>query len=225
MTQFEAPMTRGEAVVQRLRLEIISGDLPPGEPIKDAELAQRLGVSITPIREAVAQLISEGLVEALPNKRRRVMALSMERATELMDVFGVLLVAALRRAVGHLGAAQLAAMRAAVNQMDSAGRANDAPRSAQAVDAFIGELLAAAGNREIEAVVQGIAARSHRMLSAEPGSPLWSMWPTAFAAVTTQLEADDADGAVERLERHFDELVAEMRAGGRELRIIFRPDT
>ena len=63
MSAFEVPLTRREAVVQRLRQEIASGVLAPGTLLKDAELAARLGVSITPVREAITQLAAEGLVD------------------------------------------------------------------------------------------------------------------------------------------------------------------
>lgn len=55
-SSFEVPLTRREAVVRRLRQEIGSGELPAGTVLKDAELAARLGVSITPVREAITQL-------------------------------------------------------------------------------------------------------------------------------------------------------------------------
>ncbi len=67
----DAP-TRRDAVVERLRNEIITGALRPGEVLKDAELASRLGLSITPVREALAQLAAEGLIDMPPNRPKRV---------------------------------------------------------------------------------------------------------------------------------------------------------
>ncbi|MEV1176196.1 GntR family transcriptional regulator [Nonomuraea sp. NPDC049784] len=69
---FTVPRTRGEAAARQLRAEIVSGVLRPGEVIKDAEIASRLNLSITPVREAIAQLVTEGLIEAMPNRVRRV---------------------------------------------------------------------------------------------------------------------------------------------------------
>ena len=70
--------SRKAEVVNRLREEILSGRLLPGEPIRDAVLADHFGISITPVREAVTQLISKGLVTSLPNKRRQVTVLTPE---------------------------------------------------------------------------------------------------------------------------------------------------
>ena len=67
-----SPPTRREAVERQLRAEIVSGALPAGTVLKDAEIAARFGVSITPIREAIAQLAAEGLIDIAPNRTRRV---------------------------------------------------------------------------------------------------------------------------------------------------------
>ena len=69
---YAVPPTRTAAVVRQLRNEIVTGELPPGTLIKDAELAARLGVSITPVREAIAQLSVEGLIDIAPNRTRHV---------------------------------------------------------------------------------------------------------------------------------------------------------
>jgi DNA-binding transcriptional MocR family regulator len=61
--RFAVPLTRREAVLRQLRREIVDGTLASGAVLKDAELAARLGVSITPVREALGQLAAEGLVD------------------------------------------------------------------------------------------------------------------------------------------------------------------
>src|ERR1700760_1060638 len=87
---YVVPPTRTAAVVQQLRNEIVTGELPPGTLIKDAELAARLGVSITPVREAIAQLSVEGLIDIAPNRTRHVTQVTQKNALELIDVMGVL---------------------------------------------------------------------------------------------------------------------------------------
>src|SRR4051794_41786963 len=99
----EAPRTRRDAVGQYLRDEILSGALPPGTPVKDAELAKDLNLSITPVREAITQLISEGLIEALPNKRRRVTVVSDRNVVELVEVLGIVVTAGVGRGAGGGG--------------------------------------------------------------------------------------------------------------------------
>lgn len=74
-------------VVDKLREMISRGDLPAGERLNEVALAQAIGVSRTPMREAVKLLASEGLLELLPGRGARVRQFS---ATELLDVFDVL---------------------------------------------------------------------------------------------------------------------------------------
>src|SRR5919108_329940 len=80
---YAAPLPRREAVLRQLRQEIVSGELPAGTVIKDAEVAARLGVSITPIREAIAQLAAEGLIDLAPNRPRRVTRVTQKNALEV----------------------------------------------------------------------------------------------------------------------------------------------
>jgi DNA-binding GntR family transcriptional regulator len=74
------------AAVERLRDMIIEGDLAVGERLHDANLAEILNVSRTPIREAIKLLAIEGLVELLPGRGARVAALSIESVSELFEV-------------------------------------------------------------------------------------------------------------------------------------------
>src|SRR5690349_7515214 len=87
---FDGPLTLRDAVVRQLREEIVSGALRPGAVIKDAELAARLGFSITPVREALTQLAMEGLIEMPPNRAKRVAPLTRRAAAELSVVMRLL---------------------------------------------------------------------------------------------------------------------------------------
>src|SRR3954449_11491324 len=87
---YAVPPTRTAAVVRQLRDEIVSGELPPGTLVKDAEIAARFGVSITPVREAIAQLSVEGLIDIAPNRTRHVTRVTQKNALELIDVMTVL---------------------------------------------------------------------------------------------------------------------------------------
>jgi DNA-binding GntR family transcriptional regulator len=78
--------TTQESVVDRLRHLILSRRLRPGERIVQSELAEQLGVSRTPIREALHQLSSDGLVRLSPNKGASVADFSL---SELEDIYSV----------------------------------------------------------------------------------------------------------------------------------------
>jgi DNA-binding GntR family transcriptional regulator len=74
----------------RLRSMIVAGELRPGEPLREVRLSERLGVSRTPIREALRTLAAEGMVDLLPNRSAVVAKLHSPDIGQLFDVVGVL---------------------------------------------------------------------------------------------------------------------------------------
>jgi DNA-binding GntR family transcriptional regulator len=94
-----------------LREAIVCGELEPGEPIKDAELAARLGLSRTPVREALVRLTDAGLVESKPGVYTRVTAFDREDVTATLDVLQALHGVAVRSGVPKLTPGHLRAMR------------------------------------------------------------------------------------------------------------------
>jgi DNA-binding GntR family transcriptional regulator len=94
--------TVAEAAYGKLKAAIITGELRPGDPLKERELVMQMGVSRTPIREALQRLAFEGLVVNVPHRGARIRALALEEARELYE---------LRRALEG-ASAELAAERA-----------------------------------------------------------------------------------------------------------------
>jgi len=86
MTQFQRPYSVREAAYAYLRGAILAGALLPGARISEPGLAQELGISRTPVREALHRLAQEGLVELLPGRGARVRVLSVEEVREVYDV-------------------------------------------------------------------------------------------------------------------------------------------
>lgn len=75
------------AVLRRL---ILSGELPPGERLREIPISERLGVSRTPVREAFRTLAAEGLIDLLPNRSVEVSEINNEDAADAFAVLGVL---------------------------------------------------------------------------------------------------------------------------------------
>src|SRR6478752_1381369 len=80
-----------DEVFLRLLDAIVDGDLLPGEQLYDAEIERWVGVSRTPVREALNQLAAMGLVEILPQRRTRVTPIDPERLRALLSTIGTLL--------------------------------------------------------------------------------------------------------------------------------------
>jgi DNA-binding GntR family transcriptional regulator len=95
-------VTKAEAAYELVRERLLGGDLPPGAVIPQAALARELGVSTTPLREALRRLMTEGLVELDAHRDARVTRLTLEEARDLIEV---------RRSLDPLAAALAAERR------------------------------------------------------------------------------------------------------------------
>lgn len=100
-------------VYHRLRDAIVDGTLAPGEQLRDVDLAAWLGVSRTPVREALLRLAEAGLVAAQPGRSTVVSSLSERAVGEARAVVAAMHQLAVREAVPHLTKEHLDAMRAA----------------------------------------------------------------------------------------------------------------
>src|SRR6478672_13616622 len=96
-------LTLWQRVYDHLRAEILSGRLGPGAELAEVALAEQLGVSRGPIREAIGRLASEGLVTVRPRRGAVVSSLSKEEFLELYQVREALELMAVRLAVPRLG--------------------------------------------------------------------------------------------------------------------------
>lgn len=81
-----APRTAHSYAYEALRSRILTGELPPGAPLIQASLAKDLGVSMTPVREALRDLATEGLVTLLPHKGAAVTSLDLADAKEIHTI-------------------------------------------------------------------------------------------------------------------------------------------
>jgi DNA-binding GntR family transcriptional regulator len=151
-----------ELVFESLREAIITGRLRPGEHLMETQLAEELGVSRTPIREAIRKLELEGLVLMIPRKGAYVSQLSMK---DIADVFEI------RRALEGL-AARLAAERATDEEVDRLERAiiqiaevaqTDDLNGAVALDTgFHEELMKASHNPRLSQLVSNLREQIQR---------------------------------------------------------------
>lgn len=124
MAQLGSYFTLAEAVAGQLRSEIVSGALRPGEPLKDNEICARLSVSSSPVREAIASLATERLVEILPNRRKIVSPIDKKNAIDLLEIHLIFDLIAFRQGGGNLSPADIEDMKILVGDMairDQAG--------------------------------------------------------------------------------------------------------
>jgi|YelNatPaOPRAMG01_1025707.scaffolds.fasta_scaffold89749_2 DNA-binding GntR family transcriptional regulator len=113
-----------DCVMEYLRQEMESGNLKPGERINEKEICQKLGISRTPIREALIQLEREGFVEISPRKSIRVKKLSLKEIEDIYNVVGTLEAEAAEQACDSLSPEDILKMEEGYEQMAQA-LAND----------------------------------------------------------------------------------------------------
>lgn len=97
-----------DEILTRLRDHIVEGNIPDGGRIPERQLCEMLGISRTPLREALKVLAAEGLIELLPNRGARVRQLSERDLGELFDIMGGLEALAGRLACENINDAEIA---------------------------------------------------------------------------------------------------------------------
>ena len=140
-------------VYTRLRDAIVDGTFAPGEQLRDGELADWLGVSRTPVREAVLRLGAAGLVTTAPGRSTTVAELEVKAIRDAQSVVAAMHRLAVELAVAQLTPDDLASMRAANKRFATAMKSGDAEAALAADDDFHAVPVRAAGNTAIETVL------------------------------------------------------------------------
>lgn len=199
------PIPSGGAVTDRtplrahafaaLRAAIVDGTLRPGERLHDAEICAWLGVSRTPVREAIARLEQIGLVRVRPGSSTTVSPLDVRATAEAQAVAAALHELAAREAVPVLTPADLAAMEAANDRFAAALDARDVEAAVAADDAFHGVLVAVCGNRRVTAVLDDVTPLLRRAERVRFASLTGRSSVAQHARIVERARAGDADGA------------------------------
>jgi DNA-binding GntR family transcriptional regulator len=199
-----AKPTAAEAAYQRLRGMILDNHLPPGAQRLEAELALQLGISRTPVREAMLRLQREGLAEVLPRHGMRVAPLSAADMREIYDVLESLEPkAAELLARRRLKPAALAPLSRACDAMETAIAREDRAAWAAADEAFHRGLAELCGNARLAAMVMQVWDQSHRArMFTLNMRPLPARSTAEHRATLEAIRVGDADEARESYRRH-----------------------
>jgi DNA-binding GntR family transcriptional regulator len=136
---------RRQAIVQSLLTDVFQGQLRPGQRLVTQDLAERFGVSHTPIREALIALAGIGIIDLLPNRGAVVRPVTAKDVREVCQVRRVLECEATRRACGRIALAELHALAADVRRLTVVQGSSAAGfiRQARAVDSRLHDAIAA----------------------------------------------------------------------------------
>ncbi|WP_254705328.1 GntR family transcriptional regulator [Ruegeria sp. THAF33] len=147
-------LSNTQRAVRDLRRMILSGELAAGTDHLESELAETLGMSRTPIREAALMLESKGLLEMRPRKGVRILPVSSDDMREIYDILTELeSLAAQRAAEAGYSDDELSVLAGSIAKMDQAIDAEDLEAWAEADELFHQELVRLGGNKRVEAIV------------------------------------------------------------------------
>ncbi len=138
---------------EAIRDAIVAGEIEPGTVVRDTELAERLGLSRAPVREAFSRLVDEGLLESKPQSHTRVTPVVAADVRDAAAVVGAMHELITRVAVPRLRGVDVDAMRAANERFAAAVRTGDVDVALAADDELHGVLVRADGNRAAAATI------------------------------------------------------------------------
>lgn len=182
-------------VYTRLRDAIVDGTFAPGEQLKDGELAMWLGVSRTPVREALLRLAQGGLVIARPGRSTVVSSLDVRAIRDARDVVAAMHGLAVREAVEQFTAADLDAMRDAARRFATALDAGDIDAALRADDELHDIPVAVSGNRAIATVLEQFMPVLRRIERVRFASADGRRSPDRHDELIRLCAAGDVDGA------------------------------
>lgn len=151
-----------DVVFNTLRQGILTGELKPGERLMEIHLAEKLGVSRTPIREAIRMLELEGLVTMIPRKGAEVAKISEDDLKDVLEVRKVLESLATRLACERITDEQKELLKKAAEEFVQSTKSGDATTIAMADVKFHDEIINASGNKRLAQMINNLAERIYR---------------------------------------------------------------
>jgi DNA-binding GntR family transcriptional regulator len=195
-----------ETICERIRASILSGEMPAGAKLVEADLARKFGVSRGPIREALRELSREGLVVDLPRRGTFVCTLTQTDLTEVYAVREALEAVAVREATASATDAELAGLAESHRLMDEAWGGSDWNAAITADAHFHLELVKLAKNKRMVTIYDQMGAQTVLLLVTGVqsdvslrGAPLQAI----HRAILDSVVARDADGARRAIADHY----------------------
>jgi DNA-binding GntR family transcriptional regulator len=213
LRRVERSLLRDRAYVV-LRDAIVAGELAPGETILDTELAERVGLSRTPIREALARLADEGLIETKPHSWTRVTPLVLREVRDALVVVRAMHELAVRLAVPLMSRPHHEAMRAANQRFAEALDRGDVQAALEADDALHDVAIEVADNRVIAATIERQLPLIRRLERLRFGSLLGRRSIAWHDQLIDACEEGDVESAVAITTRIWSALLANLESEG-----------
>lgn len=205
--------TLHQELIERLRSMIVEGVLAAGEKVPERELCEKMGVSRTPMREALKVLAADGLLVLEPNRGARVRTVTVEELEEVFPLMGAFESLAGELACEHISDEQLQELREVHEQMLACFRSGNKPdyfRHNQRIHELI---LQAAGNRTLSTMYNSLAVRVRQArYLANMSAERWQQAVDEHELIMKALEKRDGKRLARILKTHLENKFAAVRA-------------
>jgi DNA-binding GntR family transcriptional regulator len=195
------PASKLADLLPSLRRMILRGRVKPGAPLRQDELAASFGISKIPVREALLQLVAEGLVALQPNRGFTVAHLAADEASEILEIRAVLECEALRLAMPAMTEAGIAEAK---RILDEAGQVSSLDRWSDLNWAFHNALYTSANRPRMFAVLRQISNPTDAYIRVLiSNSNYRGQAEREHRAILAACEVGNADAAVSLLNQHI----------------------
>lgn len=151
-----------DVVFNTLRQAILTGELKPGERLMEIHLANKLGVSRTPIREAIRKLELEGLVTMIPRRGAEVAQITEKSMNDVLEVRRAVDALCVELACERITAEELERLKAACDEFAEQVKTKDVKKIAQADVALHNIIVEATGNQRLISLVNTLSEQMYR---------------------------------------------------------------
>jgi len=171
MKNIEKHLTLRERILETIRDAIISGALKPGEKVAEPELAERFGISRTPIREAFRQLESEGYLTVIPRKGAVVVSFSQRDVEEFYAIKSILEGYAARKACENLTDKEIVKLESINGKLRSLATEGDIRHFFKVHNDFHDLFIRAADNEKLYELISSLVGKFQRLRVASLSLP------------------------------------------------------
>ncbi len=194
-----------DVVFQTIRKSILTGELKPGERLMELHLADKLGVSRTPIREAIRMLELEGLVTMIPRRGAEVAQITEKNLREVLEVRSALDALAVELACERITQEELDSLKRACDHFAEETRQGDANRVARADVALHDIILAASRNDRLVQMIGNVSQQMYRYrLEYVKDEKHYEQLITEHRKIYEAIRDRDKEGGARAIRLHID---------------------
>jgi DNA-binding GntR family transcriptional regulator len=198
------PRSTAQNIFELMRTDIVLGVLKPLDPIRESEIAERLGVSRTPVREALLRLQSLGLVDIFPQSGTKVAPIRLEKVRAAQLIREAVEVEVVRRACGSANEAAFDELSHIIEDQGIAARRNDLRRLFELDEEFHRAIYRAAGLEAVADEIEDLKVHLNRLRYVSVN------WPRGADKITGEheeilaaLRRRDEAAAAEAMTQHL----------------------